>query len=195
MKTVVLKSQAEFILKPQEDTLYLVLLSSNGDNSKVKVDLFFRKSRVNCRLLFLGRNLSNGEWQIESNANHFAEHTSCNIDVYLSLANKAKVDFFGKIFIDKKAFHAKSFLQERGLVIGDSVYNRSQPVLEIFNNKVKASHSASCARLNKDDLFYLMSRGFNKQEAESILEKAFFDLVLGSIKDKKAHKIVEDYLC
>jgi Fe-S cluster assembly scaffold protein SufB len=40
-----------------------------------------------------------------------------------------------------------------------------------------------------------MSRGFKKNEAEKILEKAFFEQVLNSVKIKEAHAWIKDYLC
>ena len=195
MQTVLLEKQTEFILKPKVDTLYLVLLDKEIDSGKIKVDLSFRKSDVNCRLLFLGKLKSKSNWQIESNTRHFVPKTNCLTEVFLSQSDKSRVDYFGQIYIDQKASQTKSFLKEQSLVIGKAIFNRSRPILEIFNNKVKASHSASSSRISEADLFYLMSRGFKKVEAEKILEEAFFNKVLDSIKIESARKLIESYLC
>ena len=165
MKVVLLKKQSEFILEPKVDTFYLVLLDKNAEQGKIKVDLSFKKSEVNCQLLFLGRLKKNSSWQLESNMRHLAAHTSCLTNVYLSQADESRVDYFGQIYIDQLASQTKSFLKEQSLVLGKAIFNRSRPILEIFNNKVKASHSASSSRLSESDLFYLMSRGFKKAEA------------------------------
>ncbi len=195
MQAVLLKEQTEFILEPKVDTLYLVLLDKNANQGKIKVDLSFQKTGVSCQLLFLGRLKNNSSWQLESNIKHFASKTSCLTDVYLSQADASRVDYFGQIYIDRLASQTKSFLKEQSLILGSATYNRSRPILEIFNNKVKASHSASSSRLDEADLFYLMSRGFKKAEAEKILEEAFFNKVLDSIKIKSARKLIKDYLC
>lgn len=195
MKVVLLKTQSEFILEPKVDTFYLVLLDKNAEQGKIKVDLSFKKAEVNCQLLFLGRLKENSSWQLESNMKHLVSHTSCLTDVYLSQANASRVDYFGQIYIDQMALQTKSFLKEQSLVLGKNTYNRSRPILEIFNNKVKASHSASSSRLSESDLFYLMSRGFKKAEAEKILEEAFFNKVLDSIKIESVRKLIESYLC
>lgn len=195
MQTVLLRNQNEFVLEPKEDTLYLVLLDKETKQGKVKVDLLLKKSDLNCQLLFLGRSQKKSNWQLESNIKHFVARTSCLTEVYLSLADQSKVDYFGQIYIDKNAEQTKSFLKEQSLIMGSSIYNRSRPILEIFNNRVKASHSASCSRISETDLFYLMSRGFEKSEAEEILEKAFFDQILESVKVKEAHTLIGEYLC
>lgn len=195
MKVVLLEKQSEFILEPKVDTFYLVLLDKNEEQGKIKVDLFFKKAAVSCQLLFLGRLKNNSSWQLGSNMRHLASHTSCLTNVYLSQADESRVDYFGQIYIDQLASQTKSFLKEQSLILGKNTYNRSRPILEIFNHKVKASHSASSSRLRESDLFYLMSRGFKKVEAEKILEEAFFNQVLDAIKIESAHKLIESYLC
>lgn len=195
MQVVLLSQQTEFILEPNQDTFYLVLLDQNLQQGKIKVDLSFKKEGVSCQLLFLGRLQKNSNWQLESNMRHLAARTSCLTDVYLSQADKSIVDYFGQIYIDQKAERTKSFLKEQSLVLGSAVYNRSRPILEIFNNKVKASHSASSSRLSEVDLFYLMSRGFKRAEAEKILEEAFFNKILDTVKLEPAHTMIKEYLC
>lgn len=194
MQVVLLEQQTDYILEPVEDTFYLVLLNKSSKQGKIKVDLTFKKSAVNCQLLFIGRLSSDSNWQLESNMRHLASKTSCLTDVYLSQTDQSKVDYFGQIYIGQQAPNTKSFLKEQSLVLGQATYNRSRPILEIFNNKVKASHSASSSRLSEIDLFYLMSRGFNRQEAEKILEEAFFNKILAAVKLPVAKKLIKDYL-
>ncbi len=195
MKMVLLEKQTEFILEAKVDTFYLVLLDKNTSVGKIKVDLILKKSGVNCRLLFLGKLQSKSSWQIESNMRHLVPKTSCLTEVFLTQSNESRIDYFGQIYIDRLASQTKSFLKEQSLILGKATYNRSRPILEIFNNQVKASHSASSSRLDEADLFYLMSRGFKKVEAEKILEEAFFNKVLDSIKVETARKLIKDYLC
>jgi Fe-S cluster assembly scaffold protein SufB len=195
MQTVLLQNQETFSLEPKVDTLYLVLLDKKANDGKIKVDLILKNSDLNCQLLFLGILKNKSNWQLESNIRHLVPRSSCLTEVYLSQKDESRVDFFGQIYIDQKASQTKSFLKEQSLVIGEAIYNRSRPILEIFNNRVKASHSASSSRINEADLFYLMSRGFEKIEAEKILEEAFFNKVLDSVKVDSAKELIKEYLC
>ncbi len=195
MQVVLLEKQSEFILEPKADTFYLVLLDSKLQQGKIKVDLSFKKANVSCQLLFLGRLAKGSHWQLESNMRHLTAKTACLTNVYLSQADESRVDYFGQIYIDQKAAQTKSFLKEQSLILGKNTYNRSRPILEIFNHQVKASHSASSSRLSQNDLFYLMSRGLKKLEAEKILETAFFNKILDSVKLKSAKELIEGYIC
>jgi Fe-S cluster assembly protein SufD len=195
MKLVAINQQGDQILKPKEDTFYLVLLDQNLQQGQVKVDLSFEQAGVSVRLLFIGRLAKNSSWQLESNIKHLTDHTTCYTDVYLSQADQSRVDYFGQIHIAKKAKATKSFLQEQSLTLGQATFNRSRPILEIFNNKVKASHSASSSRLNENDLFYLMSRGLERSEAEKLLEEAFFNQILDTVKLSEAKNLIKEYLC
>lgn len=196
MKLVVLEQQQEFVLRPQVNTLYLALLDQQAQQGRLKVDLHFDQSGVSCQLLFVGRLAAGSNWQLETNMFHQVPKTSCLTDVYLSQADRSKVDYFGQIYIDRLATQSKSFLQEQSLVLGSATTNRSRPILEIFNNKVKASHSASSSRLNEGDVFYLMSRGLTRDVAEQLLEQAFFDrLLVEKVKLPAARRHLRDYLC
>ncbi len=194
MQVVLLDQQGDHLLQPQEDTLFLVLLDQQLQQGQVKVDLTFQKSGVSCQLVFVGRLAPNSSWQLESNMKHLTNHTSCLTDVYLSQADRSRVDYFGQIHIGREARATKSFLTEQSLTLGRATFNRSRPILEIFNNKVKASHSASSSRLSETDLFYLMSRGLKRDEAEQLLEEAFFNKILDTIKSTEAKKLIKEYL-
>lgn len=196
MQLVVLDQLTEYVLEPTLDSFYLVLLDQKVQKGSVKVDLHFKTSGVSCQLMFVGRLSKASDWTLETNMFHQVPKTSCLTDVFLSQSDQSKVDYFGQIYIGREAKKTKSFLKEQSLVMGQAVFNRSRPILEIFNNQVKASHSASSSRLNESDLFYLMSRGLARSEAEKILEQAFFDRLLAErVKLQSASKLIQDYLC
>jgi Fe-S cluster assembly protein SufD len=49
----------------------------------------------------------------------------------------------------------------------------NKPELEIFADDVQCGHGATCGRLDKDQLFYLMARGLPRVEAEMLLIEGF----------------------
>ena len=51
------------------------------------------------------------------------------------------------------------------------------PGLEIHTNDVRASHSASVARITPEDLFYVQSRGLEMEEARKLFVVGFFGAV------------------
>lgn len=196
MKKLVLINQLRrYDFYPTVDTLYLVLLDQQLAQGQLSVNLSFATAGVDCRLLVVGRLAAGSSWQLETNMRHLSTKTSCQTDVFLSQADRSRVDYYGQIYIDRHATLTKSFLKEQSLTVGQATYNRSRPILEIYNNKVKASHSASSSRLDVNELFYLMSRGFSIEEAVKILEEAFFNKILDTVHDRQAKQLIKDYLC
>ncbi len=50
--------------------------------------------------------------------------------------------------------------------------------MQIRNNDVKATHSASVTQINEDQIFYLMSRGFSENKAKKIIVSGFFEPII-----------------
>src|SRR5712691_8986207 len=55
------------------------------------------------------------------------------------------------------------------------------PSLEIATNEVRATHSASVAQLDEEQVFYLMARGLPEGDAKRMLVLGFFEPVLSRI--------------
>ncbi|MFA7300764.1 MAG: SufD family Fe-S cluster assembly protein [Candidatus Shapirobacteria bacterium] len=81
----------------------------------------------------------------------------------------------GKILIQKDAVGANAFLRFKVLLLGLTSRAEVDPELEILTNDVKASHAASVGQVDSEQLFYLMSRGFNKQKAIELIVESFLN--------------------
>ena len=55
------------------------------------------------------------------------------------------------------------------------------PSLIIENNDVKATHSASVGQVDEEKMFYLLSRGLNRKEAERMIVTGFLEPTIASI--------------
>ena len=50
-----------------------------------------------------------------------------------------------------------------------------KPELEIFADDVKCSHGSTCGEIDKEQMFYLRSRGITEEDAKNILIDAFLE--------------------
>lgn len=82
----------------------------------------------------------------------------------------------GMVKINKNSFQANGFLSHKILLIGNEARAEAIPELEIECDDVKASHAASIGRIDEEQLFYLMSRGIDREEAVKLIVKAFMIL-------------------
>lgn len=67
------------------------------------------------------------------------------------------------------------------------------PILLIENNNVIASHSATCGFLDEMELYYLMTRGIRKKDAENILTNALIEPFIKDL-DEPIKKKIDEYL-
>ncbi len=102
---------------------------------------------------------------------------------------KGRTVYRGLIEVDRNASQTDAYLTNKNLVLNDGARSDSIPMLKINTNDVKCSHGSTTGRINEDQLFYLMSRGFAQDEAERMLIMAFFDDVI-----LQSHPAVHDEL-
>lgn len=121
--------------------------------------------------------------------NHIAQGTTGDIKFKGIGFNKSQSKVDGLIEIYKKAYKTNSYLKEDIILTSDDSYIKAEPNLEILNNDVKASHGATIGYMDKNALFYLMSRGLSKDKAEKLIADGFLkslskDILNLEIKDK-----------
>lgn len=91
------------------------------------------------------------------------------------LKNKSRSLFKGMIRILEGASQSKSFLSGRSILLDKDAKSDAIPGLEILTNDVKATHSASVAQVDEEQIFYLGCRCLDRQEAERIIVEGFLE--------------------
>ncbi len=81
----------------------------------------------------------------------------------------------GMLKIAKNVSNIDVFLRYKVLLLGSGAKANVVPQLEIESNEVKAGHAASVGQIDEDQLFYLMSRGLERDEAVELVVKAFLN--------------------
>jgi Fe-S cluster assembly protein SufD len=96
-------------------------------------------------------------------------------------AGRARVAFNGHIRMASGATGAASEQSLRGLLSGAQCEIDLRPQLEIYVDAVKASHGATVGKLDEQMLFYLLSRGLDRDTAQGLLKWAFVADALTSL--------------
>ena len=89
------------------------------------------------------------------------------------LNDKATGVFCGKILVEKDAQKTLAYQTNRNLLNSDSAQMFAKPQLEIYADDVKCSHGLTTGHLDEESLFYMRSRGIDKEEARLLLLVAF----------------------
>ncbi|HUS85732.1 MAG TPA: Fe-S cluster assembly protein SufD [Bacteroidales bacterium] len=90
--------------------------------------------------------------------------------------------FNGKIYVNKGAQKTRAYQKNNSILLSDDARMDTKPHLEIYADDVKCSHGATIGQLDEDAMFYLRSRGINKDEAKLMLMFGFAHEVIEKIK-------------
>lgn len=167
------------IQKDQKEVIPFELLESRrldvvlaGENAQVEI---------------VGLLVAKGQEQmaLETYITHAAPNTKSNINVRAVLTGKSKFDFRGNVKIEKGAKGADAYLRSDVLLFDEAKMGDDTPALEILEPDVKAGHAATIGKVDENMLFYLMSRGLSRSEAERLLIQGFVNPILDKIRNPK----------
>jgi Fe-S cluster assembly protein SufD len=125
---------------------------------------------------------------------HAAPHTRSRQTARAIASDVSRVIFNSKVIVDAGAVNANSQQSCRGLLLSPSAEIDTRPQLEIHADEVKCAHGATTGRLDPDMLFYLLSRGLDRETAQSLLVFAFLADVLTGMSVTSARSAIENAL-
>jgi Fe-S cluster assembly protein SufB len=106
---------------------------------------------------------------------HLAPHTSSSI-ISKGISSKGGTSTFrAEVKIAPGAKHSDSYVKCQGIMLDDRSKNNSIPKFLVGNGDSSISHEASAGRMSERKVFYLMSRGLSRKEAEELLVTGFFE--------------------
>ncbi len=114
-------------------------------------------------------------FDIQTNVNHENRSTEARVVEKSILRDKSKSLFKGMIRIKENAAKSNSFLSGRSILLDPDAKSDAIPGLEIFTNDVKATHSASVAQIDEEQIFYLKTRCLTHEEAERTIVEGFLE--------------------
>jgi Fe-S cluster assembly protein SufD len=110
------------------------------------------------------------------------------------ISEKSRAVFNGKILIRKDSQKTDSSQLNRNLLLGKNAEIDTRPQLEIYADDVKAAHGASIGRLNRDQIFYLESRGISRTQALDLLCRGFAEDVVFRIPNEDIRSLIDPML-
>ena len=143
--------------------------------SRYKIEYFLNGTGASCNdsEVIFGNNEQS--FDIQTNVNHESPATEGRVVEKSILRNKSKSLFKGMIRIKENATKSNSFLSGRSILLDKDAKSDAIPGLEIFTNDVKATHSASVAQIDEEQVFYLKTRCLSHEEAERTIVEGFLE--------------------
>ena len=116
----------------------------------------------------------------------FQEHIAPNCESDFAfkgaLRDNATAVWRGMIRVEPEAQKTNAYQECRNLMLSPTAHAVPIPGLEILANDVRCTHGATVSRVDREQLFYLMTRGLPRAEAERMVVRGFFQNVLDRIE-------------
>ena len=100
----------------------------------------------------------------------------------------------GKIYVAPEAQKTDGYQSSRSLLLNESAKFLCKPELEIYADDVICSHGSTSGSLDRESLFYLLSRGVHKNKAKEMLVTAFISEALDEIEDESIKSALSNYI-
>ncbi|MDP2927037.1 MAG: SufD family Fe-S cluster assembly protein [bacterium] len=159
-------------------------------SAKLKVEIIARQAKVYILGFFWGRGKDN--FNLETVQHHLAPETFSDLLIKGVFFDQSKFLYRGLIKIEKKAQLSHAFQKNQNLIMSKNAFVSSQPDLEIEANDVFCTHGSTTGKLDKDQLFYLKSRGLSSKNAEKLLISGFFEEIFAKIKEVGSDSLARD---
>jgi len=121
--------------------------------------------------------------ELKTNLNHKYENCKSSQLIKSVLLDKSIGTYQGKIYVDKGAQKTNGYQLSKSLVLSENSEFNSKPELEIYADDVKCSHGSTTGNIDENSIFYLMSRGLTRDQANKMIVKGFLNEVIETIAD------------
>lgn len=112
---------------------------------------------------------------VVSNVDHRIGNSTSSTVVKSAATGRGQGRYLGNIRIVQHAQGTEASLHDDALLLSKMSHIDSVPALEIAANDVKAYHGATVGAIDEDQIFYMTSRGIDRQSAERMIALGFFE--------------------
>ncbi|GAA4990273.1 Fe-S cluster assembly protein SufB [Actinopolymorpha pittospori] len=106
---------------------------------------------------------------------HCAPHTSSSIISKSVARGGGRTSYRGLVEVQDGADHSKSTVKCDALLIDTVSRSDTYPYVDVREDDVEMAHEATVSKVTDDQLFYLMSRGLNEDEAMAMIVRGFVE--------------------
>jgi Fe-S cluster assembly protein SufD len=143
---------------------------------------------VNITALYYPRN--GQRFYYDTHQNHSASYTKSDLLFKGVLGKNAYSSWKGNILISEDTRGTNGYQSNKSLILDSSAKAESIPGLEIITDDVRCSHGVTMGNIDKNQMFYLQSRGINEEDAEKLIVDGFLSSAVKRMADKDFEEFI-----
>jgi Fe-S cluster assembly protein SufD len=164
-----------------DSSLNMITSNFNGGNKNINVKLEKENSTFNLKSIIMMKDEIDNE---TIKVYHNDKNTTSLIENYITSNNaNVNIDVIGKI--EKNMSNSNCVQKSRGIILSNNSSIKIKPVLLIDEFDVSANHGCAIGKIDEEGLYYLMSRGISKKDAEMLIIKGFLSPILNSLTNEE----------
>ncbi len=106
---------------------------------------------------------------------HVASDTTSNIVSKSISKGTGRTSYRGLVKVEDGAHRVRSAVKCDALMLDDASRSDTYPYMEIEENDATVEHEATVSKVSDDQLFYMMSRGIDEDEAMAMIVRGFIE--------------------
>jgi Fe-S cluster assembly protein SufB len=106
---------------------------------------------------------------------HAAPETTSTIVSKSISKDGGRTSYRGLVKVDEGATNSRSHVRCDALILDDKSRSDTYPYMEIGEQDARIGHEATVSKVGEEQLFYLMSRGLNEQQAMGMIVNGFIE--------------------
>jgi len=125
---------------------------------------------------------------------HAAPNTNSDLAFRGVLAAGSTAVWRGMIKVDPGAQQTDAFQESRNLLLSPEAHADAIPGLEILADDVRCTHAAAIAQVDKEQLFYLTSRGLGDEAAKALIIEGFLESLVERLAEGQVRDSISEAL-
>lgn len=184
--------QTQRAISERDVTLRSLVLTLGGRFSRVVTESIIRGQGSFSEML--GLYFADGDQHIDHRTlqNHVSGGSTSDLLYKGALKDYSRAVYSGLIRVEENAAKTDAYQVNRNLVLSDHAKAHSKPELEIKNNDLRCTHGASVGQIDEEELFYLQTRGLNRESAERLIVYGFFQELIERIRLEEIRNVLHD---
>jgi Fe-S cluster assembly protein SufD len=167
----------------QDASLRTLTVAIGGRTSRNTVQTVLEGRGGQADLLGIVETRNRQHADFETLQDHFGDATRSDLVIHDALRDQSSANFTGLIRINKSAHQTESSQEQKNILLSEHAKADSDPKLEILNNDVvRCTHGAAVGPVDQEMVFYLQSRGLDRESAEQLIVEGFFQSVLNKLQ-------------
>ena len=157
----------------RDGSLDWVVVGFGSGNGKVRTETLLAGEGSHAKVTGAYAPHSRQHIDFHTTQEHGAPNTTSDLAFRGILADRSSAVWRGMIKVDPGAQQTDAFQECRNLLLSKRAHADAIPGLEILANDVRCTHAAAIAQIDKEQLFYLRSRGLPEATSQRLVIEGF----------------------